>query len=155
MREIDLKKLERSAVRGEVLKKAGYKCQECRIRMGSFALSNDSKKYTQLDDFEANFVRSQGGRVVKVFLRVLCINSEDDNREKDIYRVLCPLCSQQYIKKLVQEAKKKKLGNLANVKLLHVVEVKNYIFNVTGRMVSTSDALGLYLRIYEVLNRNN
>ena len=41
------------------------------------------------------------------------------------------------------------------VKLLHVVEVKNYIFNVTGRMVSTSDALGLYLRMYDVLNRNN
>lgn len=154
MREIDLKKLQHSAIRGEVLKKAGYKCQECGIKMGSFALANDSKKYTQLDDFEANFIRREGGRVVKVFLRVLCINSDDLEREKDIYRVLCPLCSQQYVKKLVQDAKKKKLGGLGNVTLSHVVEVKNYIFATTGRMVSTSDALGLYLRMYDVLNRN-
>lgn len=139
--------------RKQALKEAGYKCTQCGIKKGSFAVQNGAKKYNEVDEFEANFLRENGVKVVKIFLRVLSVGRDEKNPEIELLKVLCPLCSQQYIKDKATEARKKKIGKLSKVRIEHISEVRNYVFNCTGKMLSINDAIGLYMRVHEVLSK--
>jgi GMP synthase PP-ATPase subunit len=152
MRIRDLEQEEKNAIAREVLKNAGYRCTSCGVKKGALAWTNSSKKYVEVDEFEADFMRNQGIKIVKVFLRVIKVGTSETSPYTDEYKVLCALCSQDYIKAKIAETRKKKLGKLSEVRMMHVKEVRNYIFCVTGKMVSIDDAIGLYLRVYSVLN---
>lgn len=136
-----------------VLRKQGNKCFRCGVKNGSTVHKLSSGEYNEVDDHEANFMRNAGVKILKIHLRVIQENGNENSHDPNDYRALCPHHSQIALKEKIIQIKKKNIGDLSNIRVKQIVEVKNFIFNCTGKMIVTKDCIALIMRIEQVLKK--
>lgn len=137
-----------------VLKRQQYKCFYCGVKNNAIVHKQSDGSYYELDAHEQEFFKNSGVKPLKIHLRVIQTIGINGSTDPIDYKALCPHHSQKVLREKIIEIKKKNIGDLSKVRVRHIQEVKNFIFNCTGKMIITKDCVGLIMRLEQVLNSN-
>lgn len=135
-----------------VLKRQQYKCSVCNAKHNSYVIRTGSRYSEQIDEHELNYYTTLGIKPLKIFLRVLQVNGTPGTIDPEDFNTFCPMHAQAELKEKIKQIKKKNIGDLSNFRVQHITEVKNFVFQCTGKMMLTKDCIGLIMRFEQVQN---
>lgn len=142
----------KNAIAKEVLKRQQYKCFLCSARQNSLVVKSGTGYSDPLDDFETSHYVKHGVKPIKIYLRVIQTEGHSGSLDPEDFKAFCPHHVQQELKDRISEIRKKNLEDLSNIRVRHIAEVKNFIFQCTGKMMLTKDCVGLIMRLEQVLS---
>jgi hypothetical protein len=134
-----------------VLKRQQYKCSVCNAKHNTQVIRTGSEYSDPIDEHELSYYTAMGIKPIKIFLRVLQINGIPGTIDTEDYTTFCPMHAQSELKQKIIAVKKKNIGDLSNFRVRHIQEVKNFVFQCTGKMMVTKDCIGLIMRFEQVL----
>ena len=79
-------------IRPDILKRAGYKCDKCKIANRSVGYRLTSGQFIVCDKFLIEWCASQGIKVKRVFLQICHIDHNPSNNDYSNLMCLCPRC---------------------------------------------------------------
>lgn len=134
-----------------VLKRQQYKCSVCNAKQNSHVIRTGSTYSDPIDEHELNYYTAHGIKPIKIFLRVIQTNGAPGTLDPEDYTTFCPMHAQTELKEKISQIKKKNIGDLSHFRVKHITEVKNFVFQCTGKMMLTKDCIGLIMRFEQVL----
>lgn len=129
------------------------KCAVCGLPHNKLVQRLSNGTYVVLDSFEAAFLKKSGVRVFKLFLHVVPIDRSKNGFDLDNYTLLCPYHSRLLqIENLLKE-KKNSNDVFLDVTTRNILEIKNWIHNVTGVRPCTKDVVFLFRYVDKLINK--
>jgi hypothetical protein len=144
-------KLIKMEISKKVLKRQGYKCLKCGVPHKAKVIRHSDHYSEPLDQHEENFMINSGIKPIRIILCVLARTGFENSQDPAHYDAYCPIHTQERLKATIAAIKKKRIGDLSNPAIRHVVEIKNFIFSCTGKMITTREAIGLIMRVSQSL----
>lgn len=134
-----------------VLKRQHYKCSVCNAKNNTHVVRTGDTYSDPIDEHEYSYYTAHGIKPIKLFLRVLQTNGTPGSTDPEDYTTFCPMHAQTELKEQIRAIKKKNIGDLSNFRVKHITEIKNFVFQSTGKMMVTKDCIGLIMRLEQVL----
>ncbi len=77
-------------IRPDALRKAGYKCSECKAKHRSIGYRNVKGDWVECDELMLFWCKEQGIKVKQMFLQVCHVDNNPSNNDPDNLVVKCP-----------------------------------------------------------------
>lgn len=85
-------------IRPDILKRAGYKCEFCRVRQRAKGYRDKNGEFVDCDDFMLNWARKNGKKVITIFLAIIHLDHNTENNEYSNLKAACQKCHNNYDK---------------------------------------------------------
>lgn len=133
----------RDAVFSLVMRRQRYNCGKCEVRQHAMVVKQSNGEYFMCDEFQQEYMRSQGRTPFKVHLRLNFRDGDKTNFSIDNLFALCPACTANFLRDQQKDFREIALQNRVKLNMGLVVNVKNFLAAKTGAELSTRDTIAL------------
>lgn len=128
----------------QVRKKHLNKCFECSAVHGSRAIKTAGGQYQMLQANDENLAWFQNQNIVKIWLKVLPLDYNNNELLLKNFAPFCPYHAQQHMKEQIRKIKASDERKSRGISVNRVVEIKNWFHNSYGFRPSTKDVVFLW-----------
>jgi len=83
-------------IRPAALKKAGYKCEKCKVRQRAYGYRTALKTFVECDGFLINWATANGRKIIRIHLAICHLDHDPTNCEPPNLMAMCQQCHNQY-----------------------------------------------------------
>lgn len=130
------------------------KCFECGVKHGSDAIRTTSGRYQVFDAFELKHLVKTSAKTVKIFLKVLPLDYNNQEYLLKNYAPFCPHHAQQHMKEQIRKIRASDEKKSKGLGVQNVIEVKNWFHNTFGVRPTTKEVVEIFLYFEKIFIKN-
>lgn len=137
----------------QIIRKQNYKCVKCKVKQHAKAIKKEDGSYQEVDEFQENFYRQIGVKILKIYLRLVQFTNFEDNPDFTSAYVMCPKCAQEQINKREKIKRPATETEFEGISIHLIRGLKNFCENEFGKRITTRQVVNL-VKTYNFLKND-